>query len=187
MNTLTSFSQGGWVFLQNVHLMPDWLPTLERTLEMCSANAHANFRCFISAEPPPLPHWKTIPESLLQSCIKVSNEAPSDLKSNLRRAWRQYSLRRESLPARSKPSSRACLFTICFHSVILGRRKFGQQGWSRAYSFNTGDLSICADVCENYIMNNEDIPWDDAASLARSCTEGTSLTPGTGGQETAST
>ena len=27
-----------------------------------------------------------------------------------------------------------------------GRRRFGPQGWSRAYSFNTGDLVICSNV-----------------------------------------
>ena len=141
--TLKTFSeQGGWVFLQNVHLMPGWLARLERTLEVCAANAHKDFRCFISAEPPPMPHWKTIPESLLQSCIKVANEAPADVKSNFRRAWANFS--QEKIDASPKPTEfKACLFTICFfHSLILGRRKFGQQGWSRKYSFNTGDIKL---------------------------------------------
>ena len=45
---------------------------------------------------------------------------------------------------------------------MLGRRKFGQQGWSRSYSFNTGDLRICADVCETYVVNSKHgVPWDD--------------------------
>jgi dynein heavy chain, axonemal len=160
--TMKRFSnQGGWVFLQNVHLMPGWLSVLERTLEKCSAQAHDDFRCFISAEPPPIPSWKTIPESLLQSCIKVSNEAPSDVKSNLRRAWATFNQERiSSCP--KEVEFKACLFTICFfHSLILGRRKFGQQGWSRKYSFNVGDLSVCADVCQSYITAATDIPWDD--------------------------
>ena len=160
--TMKTFSEnGGWVFLQNVHLMPGWLTRLERTLELCSAHAHNDFRCFISAEPPPMPHWKTIPESLLQSCIKVANEAPADVKSNFRRAWANFS--QERIESSPKPVEfKACLYTVCFfHSLILGRRKFGQQGWSRKYSFNTGDLNICADVCFSYIANNEKIPWDD--------------------------
>ena len=41
---------------------------------------HRNFRVFISAEPPPLPYMKNIPEGLLQSCICVANEPPSDLQ-----------------------------------------------------------------------------------------------------------
>merc|ERR1711871_411434 len=128
---------GSWVFLQNVHLMQTWLPKLERTLELASMHADTNFRCFISAEPPPLPYMRFMPESLMQSCIKVANEAPTDLKSNLRRAWSQFDMQYVSDCSRPKQYL-STLFALCFfHSVVLGRRKFGQQGWSRPYSFNT--------------------------------------------------
>jgi len=63
--------EGGWVMLQNCHLMQSWVPKLERLLEIVSENAHANFRCFISAEPPPIASMKNMPESLMQSSIKV--------------------------------------------------------------------------------------------------------------------
>ncbi|KAL0482284.1 hypothetical protein AKO1_000651 [Acrasis kona] len=54
------------------------------------------------------------------------------------------------------------LFSLCFfHSIVLGRRKFGYQGWSRSYSFNTGDLTISADVLYNYLESNDAIPWAD--------------------------
>merc|ERR1719492_115003 len=33
-----------------------------------------------------------------------------------------------------------------FHALILGRRKFGSQGWSKFYSFNDGDLTICGEI-----------------------------------------
>ena len=50
---ISSFAaNGGWVFLQNIHLMTEWLPTLERTLEKAAEHAHQDFRCFLSAEPP---------------------------------------------------------------------------------------------------------------------------------------
>jgi dynein heavy chain len=32
--------QGGWVFLQNVHLMQSWLPALERKLEVAAESGH---------------------------------------------------------------------------------------------------------------------------------------------------
>lgn len=57
---------------------------------------------------------------------------------------------------------KACLFTLCwFHAVVCGRRRFGQQGWSRKYSFNTGDLIICANVLRSYLDANGKVPWDD--------------------------
>uniref|UniRef100_K3W732 AAA+ ATPase domain-containing protein n=1 Tax=Globisporangium ultimum (strain ATCC 200006 / CBS 805.95 / DAOM BR144) TaxID=431595 RepID=K3W732_GLOUD len=155
-------TDGGWIILQNVHLMQSWLPTLERQLEeVATEGAHENFRCFISAEPPPLPDMLNIPESLMQSCIKVANEAPSDIQSNLRRAWTNFS--EDKVQACTKPSDfKACLFALCwFHAIVLGRRRFGQQGWSRAYSFNTGDLTICANILHSYLDNNPSVPWDD--------------------------
>ena len=43
--------EGGWVFLDNVHLMQGWIPALERKLEIAAETAHPDFRCFFSAEP----------------------------------------------------------------------------------------------------------------------------------------
>ena len=154
-------AEGGWMFLQNVHLMQDWLPVLERQLELISGSAHPDFRCFISAEPPPLSYMRNMPESLMQSCIKVANEAPADLKSNLLRAWDNFS--EEAIAKSNKPEVfKACLFTLCFyHAIVLGRRRFGQQGWSKKYSFNTGDLTVCANVLMQYLNDNETTPWQD--------------------------
>merc|ERR1711871_169274 len=165
-DVIDRFSKAGsWVFLQNVHLMQSWLPKLERTLEVASMHADANFRCFISAEAPPLPYMKFMPESLMQSCIKVANEAPTDLKSNLRRAWANFDMSFISECSRPKQFL-STLFALCFfHSIVLGRRRFGQQGWSRPYSFNTGDLKICANVLRNYIDNNDEVPWADLRYL----------------------
>ena len=152
---------GGWVMLQNCHLMQSWVPTLERLLEVVQENAHPDFRCFISAEPPPVSSWKNMPESLMQSSVKVANEAPADIKSNITRGWANFDHERiEGCP--KKTEFKACLFALCwFHSIVLGRRRFGQQGWSRKYSFNTGDLTICANVLQAYIEANPVVPWDD--------------------------
>ncbi len=163
MNSLDKFAAtGGWLMLQNVHLMQDWLPALERKLESVAQGAHPDFRCFISAEPPPFSYMKNMPESLMQGAIKVANEAPADLKSNLLRAWACFD--EDRIAESKKPNAfKACLFTLCwYHAVVLGRRRFGQQGWSKAYSFNKGDLTVCADVLQLYINNNEDaVPWQD--------------------------
>merc|ERR1711871_748727 len=169
--SLDNFAKsGGWVFLQNVHLMSSWLPSLERKLEICAETGHDDFRCFISAEPPmfngmPAPMVKTIPESILQSCIKVANEAPVDAKANLRMAYANFSEQKWSPcggDMKKVNDCKNCLFALCvFHTMLLGRKKFGYVGWSRVYPFNTGDLIISSDVMVSYIRDNPETPYAD--------------------------
>jgi len=153
--------EGGWVFLQNVHLMESWLPQLERKLEIAAETGHDDFRCFLSAEPPPLPYQQSIPEGIMQSSIKVANEPPADLKSNLRQSYALFS--QAVLDKSTKPDAhRPMLFALCFfHALVLGRRKFGFQGFSRQYPFNNGDLTVCAAVLHNYLERNATVPYDD--------------------------
>jgi dynein heavy chain len=154
-------ANGGWIFLDNVHLMSSWLPVLERKLEAIAESGHPDFRFFFSAEPGGNALVSAVPESILQASIKLVNEPPSDLKANLRRAFAQFSqatFDRSTKQDQFKP----CLFALCFfHSLVLGRRKFGAIGWSRHYSFNMGDLTICADVLMNYLDRSPTVPWDD--------------------------
>uniref|UniRef100_A0A7S1M867 Dynein heavy chain n=1 Tax=Alexandrium catenella TaxID=2925 RepID=A0A7S1M867_ALECA len=159
---------GGWIMLQNIHLMQAWLKQLERALEVIEEFSHEEFRCFLTSEPPgPMQGrlWDLIPEPILQRCIKVADEAPSDLKSNLRRAYSKFS--QEHIEACLRPREfKATLFALCFfHSLISGRIKFGAQGWSKKYPFNDGDLTICGQVLKNYLNNSEvlgtEVPWPD--------------------------
>ncbi|KAJ8610166.1 hypothetical protein CTAYLR_008741 [Chrysophaeum taylorii] len=71
---------GGWIVLKNVHLTPHWIPTLERKLEIASASASINFRCFLTAEP------ALLPESLHVKCVKIADQIQQDLDLNALRA-----------------------------------------------------------------------------------------------------
>lgn len=150
--------------VQNVHLMTDWMKEFERALEIAvDDNCHKDFRCFISSEPPPLPDMEIIPESILQNSIKVSNEAPQDLKTNMRRALSKFNQEYyDRAKAHKETEFKALIFGLCmFHSLILGRRKFGAIGWSRVYNFNDGDLTICGDVLHNYLSKYDKVPYED--------------------------
>ena len=74
--------QGGWVFLDNLHLMSGWIPTLERKLEAAAEGAPPDFRFFFSAEPiAGAPQARIIPESILQASQRewvggVTREGP---------------------------------------------------------------------------------------------------------------
>jgi dynein heavy chain len=168
---------GGWVFLDNVHLMQAWIPRLERLLEDAAERAHPNFRCFLSAEPiAGAPHAAVIPESILQGAAKVSNEPPSDMASNMRRALAAFGPDVEARLSGAAPGTvaalRSILFGLCFyHSLLLGRKKFGVGigsgsgsglGFCRNYSFNAGDLTTCGDVAANYLAAyGGAVPWAD--------------------------
>ena len=148
--------------------MQTWMKSFERNFEIViEEGAHPDFRCFVSSEPPPSPEMEIIPESILQNSLKVANEAPKDLKSNIRRAFSKFDESHfEKSKSHKHPEFKALLFGLCmFHSLILGRAKFGAQGWSRKYNFNDGDLRICGDVLHNYLAAYEQVPYADLQYL----------------------
>ena len=67
------------------------MKVFEREFESTVQNAHNDFRCFLSSEPPGDPQDKIIPQAVLQNSIKIANEAPQSLKDNLRRAYANFS------------------------------------------------------------------------------------------------
>jgi dynein heavy chain len=156
-----AYAKGGWVFLQNIHLVAKWLPVLEKKLEALSTGAHPNFRVFLSAEPAASAAYHIIPTSILQASIKITNEPPSGMKANIHRALDNFN--QETLDRCSKDGEfKSILFSLCyFHAVVLERRKFGTQGWNRSYPFSTGDLTISADVLYNYLEGFAKVPWTD--------------------------
>ena len=111
---------GGWVVIQNLHLMPSFKKSLERQLEQIaeSEDLHENFRCFITSEQPHFPNDEIVPEGILKNSIKVANEAPSDLRANMHRAYSHFT--QEDIDSCSKPQEfKAILFGLCvFHSLV---------------------------------------------------------------------
>eukprot|EP00835_Amoeboradix_gromovi_P001568 NODE_74_length_23402_cov_1.166974.p1 type:complete len:4329 gc:universal NODE_74_length_23402_cov_1.166974:19649-6663(-) len=154
--------QGGWVMLQNIHLVAKWLPTLEKKMEeIFRLDINVNFRLFLSAEPAGDPLYHIIPTSILQQSIKITNEAPTGMKANLHKALDNFD--QEILDKCSKELEfKSILFALCyFHAVVVERKKFGAIGWNRSYPFNNGDLTISVDVLFNYLESFSKIPWDD--------------------------
>jgi dynein heavy chain len=53
------------------------------------------------------------------------------------------------------------LFSLSFfHAVILERRKFGPHGWNINYEFSDSDLQTSITMLKNFLLENEEIPWD---------------------------
>ncbi|XP_077979817.1 dynein beta chain, ciliary-like [Glandiceps talaboti] len=157
--------EGHWVVLQNIHLVAKWLSTLEKKLEAYSEGSHEMYRVFISAEPAPSPDSHIIPQGILESAIKITNEPPTGMFANLHKALDNFNQETLEMCAR-EAEFKSILFSLCyFHAVVAERRKFGPQGWNRSYPFNTGDLTISVNVLYNYLEANAKVPWDDLRYL----------------------
>ena len=156
---------GHWVVLQNIHLVKLWLPSLEKKIEEQEEGAHPNYRLFLSADPAPSPAQHIIPQTILEASIKITNEPPSGIFANLHKALDNFT--QETLEMCSKEAEyKSILFSLCyFHAVVAERRKFGPQGWNKAYPFNTGDLVISSNVLYNYLEANNRVPWEDLRYL----------------------
>jgi len=171
MNFLSNFHRnGGWVLLQNIHLTIDWTSgPLNERVDKLSDGAHADFRLFLSAEPPPSLE-RGLPISLLKNSIKLTNEPPQGMHPNLKRAFTNFT--DEMVDSCAKQAEfKSIIFALCyFHAAMLERKKFGVGnlpnstsgiGWNMNYPFNTGDLLCCGQCAVNYLENNNKVPWDD--------------------------
>ena len=157
--------EGHWIVLQNIHLVKLWLPKLEKLIEEVSSDSHQNYRLFLSADPAPNPASHIIPQTILQSSIKITNEPPSGIQANLHKALDNFC--QDGLERCSKEAEfKSILFSLCyFHAVVAERRKFGPQGWNKSYPFNTGDLVISSNVLYNYLEDKSRVPWEDLRYL----------------------
>ena len=158
-------AEGHWVVLQNIHLVKTWLPQLEKEIEKQADTAHENYRLFLSADPAPNADSHIIPQSILETSIKITNEPPTGIHANLHKALDNFN--QETLESCSKEAEfKSILFSLCyFHAVVSERGKFGPQGWNKLYPFNTGDLVISTNVLYNYLEANNRVPWEDLRYL----------------------
>ena len=152
---------GGWVALQNIHLTPKWTKgSLEKRLDKLADGANPAFRLFLSAEP-----HDSIPISILQACVKLTNEPPEGMQANVKRSINYFN--DEMLEECSKQAEfKSITFgLVYFHACLLQRKKFGTIGWNFSYPFSTGDLVNSSQCAINYLESNSKVPWDDLKYL----------------------
>ncbi|CAG9323486.1 unnamed protein product [Blepharisma stoltei] len=150
--------EGKWVILQNCHLAKSWMPDLEKQIENFDdpkSAIHEEFRIFLTSMP-----CNYFPIPVLQNGVKVTIEPPKGIKSNLLRSMALMT--DEKLSESSKPEIwQKLIFSLClFHAVIQERRKFGPLGWNIRYEFNESDLETSIRVIENFLNEQEIVPWE---------------------------
>jgi dynein heavy chain len=151
---------GFWTILQNCHLAPSWMPTLEVIVEgLAPDKVDPQFRLWLTAMPSP-----EFPVSVLQNGLKMTNEPPKGLKSNLLRAYLSFD---EDWFDEACKKSEGCqhafrkmLFGLCFfHALIQERCNYGALGWNIPYQFSEPDRQICMSQLQMFLEENVDIPY----------------------------
>jgi dynein heavy chain len=151
---------GVWVVLQNCHLATSFMPILETRVEELNPDKVADtFRLWLTAMPS-----SDFPVSVLQNGLKMTNEPPKGLKSNLLRAYLSFepSWFNEACgrTEEHQHAFRKMLFGLCFfHSLIQERCSYGPLGWNIQYQFSEPDREICVSQLNMFIEENEHIPY----------------------------
>ncbi|VDQ12778.1 unnamed protein product [Trichobilharzia regenti] len=126
--------RGVWVFFQNCHLAPSWMPTLERLFEQIDKDR-------LTSMPTP-----DFPVYILQNGSKITVEPPKGLKANLLRTYQSINdAYLANVPVKNDVFMHLFLSLAFFHSILIERKKFGPLGFNIPYEFTTGDLRICMD------------------------------------------
>lgn len=153
----TGSTRGLWVMLQNCHLLPSWLKTLEKILEKITKPA-ADFRLWLTTDP-----TDRFPLGILQRSLKVVTEPPNGLKLNMRATYAKITER--TLGDCPHPGYRPLTYVLAFfHAVAQERRKYGKMGWNVSYDFNETDFRISHLLINTYLTkaheNGDDaLPW----------------------------
>ncbi|XP_056381079.1 dynein axonemal heavy chain 1 isoform X2 [Hyla sarda] len=150
-----AMERGKWIFFQNCHLAPSWMPSLERLVENIDPDkVHRDFRLWLTSMPS-----NQFPVSILQNGSKLTIEPPRGVKANLLRTY--LSLSDAQLNDCKKATEcKALLLSLCFfHGSILERRKFGPLGFNIPYEFTDGDLRICISQLRMFLEEYTDIPY----------------------------
>ncbi|XP_009915551.2 dynein axonemal heavy chain 1 [Haliaeetus albicilla] len=151
----SAMEQGNWVFFQNCHLAPSWMPSLERLVEgIDPSKVHQDFRLWLTSLPS-----NDFPVSILQNGSKMTIEPPRGVKANLLKSYISFS--DDFLNSCPKVAEfKSLLLSLCFfHGNMLERRKFGPLGFNIPYEFTDGDLRICVSQLQMFLSEYTNIPY----------------------------
>ncbi|KAM9758655.1 dynein axonemal heavy chain 1 [Menidia menidia] len=151
----SAMERGQWVFFQNCHLAPSWMPTLEKLFESIDpVKVHKDFRLWLTCLPS-----KKLPASILRNGSKITLDSPKSIKAKLQNTYMRFT---NDFPVSSTKvgNLKSLLLSLCFfHGITLARRKFGPLGFTVPYEFTDDDLNICVGQLKMFLDMYQDIPY----------------------------
>ena len=149
---------GDWVCLQNCHLAVSWLDKLEQIVEKMQSEpgtVNSNHRLWLTSMPSC--HF---PVPILQNGIKMTNEPPSGIKSNLMRTFQSITEEEYENCSKKEIFKKLLFTTAFFNALILERRKFGAVGWNIPYDWMNSDLKTAVTQVRMYLDQQDLVPWE---------------------------
>ncbi|CAD8087288.1 unnamed protein product [Paramecium sonneborni] len=147
MSIKKAIEENSWIIIQNLHLAKSFMKLIEQIYEneLQKVQNDSKFRLFLTTNP-----IDQFSIQLLQKSEKFTFQYPQGFKNNLLRIYssiQEKHFNDKSLQYKSQ------LFGLAqFHSIVLGRKKFGNIGWNQSYDFSQADLEISQKQLLDYDM-----------------------------------